>query len=178
MTADTRKTTDTCPYWWATRDGDRTCRALYEEHYSCHHYRDGRRPKKFVGPGDYFALRTSSGDAFFVWRRFRDACIDHRTGKPQAGVNCAAFRNTGEIKSSTLIRQADAIADAIWRDCRHYTYVNAKKVRGGLPGRCFIAAGWRYVRQGKHRARTRKGLLILERVRRNSKGQSPISNGG
>lgn len=153
-------------FWWATHDGDRTCRAMYEQHYSCHHYKDGRRPAKFVGPGDYFALRTSSGDAFFVWKRFVDSCIDHRTGKRQAGVNCATFRNTGEIESSTLIRQADAIADAIWLDRRHYTYVDETKVRSGLPGGCFLAAGWRYVRAGRHRARTKGGLLILERILR------------
>ena len=153
------------PLWWATRDGDKTCLAMYERHYSSRNYADGRKRRRFVGPGDPFVLRTAAGDAFFVWRRFRDACIDQRTGQPQAGVNCVAFRNEGKARSSELIRQADAIADAIWPDLRHYTYVSQEDVRGGLPGACFLFAGWRYVRIRGHRARTKSGLLILERSR-------------
>jgi len=152
------------PPWWATKDGDVTCLEMYERHYSAHQYRDGRKRVLFVGPGFKIVLRTSSGNAFFVWRKFRDKCIDHRTGLPQAGVNCAAFRNEGQLRSSELIQAADKIADATWPDRRHYTYVNPKEVRSGLPGNCFLVAGWRYVRRGRHRARTKSGLLILERL--------------
>lgn len=159
------------PYWWLTKDGDRTCRALYERHYSCYRYRDGRRPRKFVGPGDYVALRTADGKAMFVWRVFRDDCIDERTGKPQAGVNCAIFRNEGscggKVQSSELIRQADAIANCVWPGLRHYTYVNPAGVRSCNPGFCFIAAGWR--RCGK----TKGGLLILEKRQRPSRQREP-----
>ena len=146
------------PLWWLTRDGDRTCRALYDRHYSSRQYRDGRKPKKFVGPGQYIALRTAAGDAFFVWRKFRDDCIDERTGQPQAGVNCSAFRNEGAHLSSELIRQADAIADCIWSGLRHYTYVNPAKLRSSNPGFCFLVAGWRKC------GRTKKGLIVLERI--------------
>lgn len=153
------------PDWWITKDGDKTCLALYERHYSARRYRDGRRRKKFVGPGEYIALRTAPGDAFFVWRRFHDSCVDERTGLPQEGINCAAFRNEGAVSSSSLIQQADKIADAVWPGCRHYTYVSEADVRSGLPGACFLFAGWRYVRNGRRRARTkRSGLLILERL--------------
>lgn len=137
---------------------------MYERHYSAYRYRDGRTRKLFVGPGSSVVLRTDTGDAFFVWRQFRDACIDERTGKPQAGINCAAFRNEGTISSKDLIQQADAIADAVWPDCRHYTYVSEKDVRSKLPGACFLFAHWRYVRINGKRARTKeRGLLILER---------------
>lgn len=83
------------PLWWLTRDGDLDCQALYERHYSCHHYRDGRRArdKRFVGPGEKIVLRTERGDAMFVWRQFVDDCIDQRTGERQAGICCAVFRN-------------------------------------------------------------------------------------
>ena len=81
------------PLWWVTKDGDATCLALYEKHYSAHRYRDGRVRVLFCGPGDKFVLRTFGGAAVFVWRKFKDDCIDERTGLPQAGVNCAAFRN-------------------------------------------------------------------------------------
>ena len=146
------------PLWWITKDGDKTCRALYERHYSCYHYRDGRRPKKFVGPGEYIALRTGLGDAFFVWRKFIDACIDKRTELRQEGINCSAFRNEGTYQSSRLIRQADAIADLCWPGERHYTYVDPKHVRSCNPGFCFIMAGWQ--RCGF----TKGGLLIFERL--------------
>jgi hypothetical protein len=67
-------------------------------------------------------------------------------------------RNESPHQSSGLIRQADAIADCLWIDRRHYTYVDTKKVRSTNPGFCFIAAGWR--RCGW----TKSGLLILERT--------------
>jgi hypothetical protein len=150
--------------WWMTKDGDLTCLQMYERHYSAHRYRDGRKRRLFAGPGQKVVLRTNTGNAFFVWRKFIDDCIDERTGAPQQGINCAAFRNEGALQSSCLIRQADAIADCCWPDSRHYTYVDPKEVRGGLPGNCFLMAGWKYVRYGRHRARTKSGKLILERI--------------
>ena len=146
------------PQWWLTKDGDRACLALYERHYSAHRYRDGRVRRLFAGPGEKLVLRTLDGSAFFVWRKFIDACIDHRTGKPQEGINCAAFRNEGDGRSSELIRQADAIADCVWPGRRHYTYIDAKKVRSRNPGYCFLCAGWR--RCGM----TKSGLIVMERV--------------
>ena len=153
--------------WWVTKDGDRSCLEMYERHYSSRRYRDGRARKLFCGPGEKLVLRTDEPAAFFVWRRFVDDCIDERTGKRQEGINCAAFRNEGKHASSELIRQADAIADFAWTDCRHYTYVSEENTRGGLPGACFLFAGWRYVRIGGKRARTKSGLLILERIKCN-----------
>ena len=124
------------PLWYLTKDGDRTALALYERHYSCHHYRDGRRRTLFAGPGEKLVLRTGDGDALFVWRRFIDA-------SGEDGINCAVFRNEGPHLSSELIRQADAIAAFVWPGERHYTYVNPRAVRSRNPGYCFMAAGWR-----------------------------------
>ena len=141
------------PLWWLTKDGDVACLALYERHYSAYRYRDGRVRKLFCGPGEKVVLRTFSGDAFFVWRKFKD-------DSGQVGINCAAFRNESPRRSSDLIRQADAIADCIWPGERHYTYVNAARVKSANPGFCFLKAGWR--RCGM----TKGGLNILERVHR------------
>jgi hypothetical protein len=138
------------PLWWITRDGDRTCLALYERHYSAHRYADGRVRTIFVGPGEKVCLRTQSGDALFVWRKFVD-------DSGQLGVNCAVFRNEGPALSSLLIRQADAIADHVWPCERHYTYVRAEAVRSANPGYCFLAAGWNRC------GRTKAGLHVLER---------------
>lgn len=138
-------------HWYLTKDGDASCLALYERHYSARRYRDGRVRKLFCGPGEKIVLRTWTADAVFVWRRFRDA-------SGQAGINCAVFRNEGPTRSSELIRQADAIADAVWPGARHYTYVNAQQVRSCNPGFCFIAAGWQPC------GATQSGLRILERL--------------
>jgi hypothetical protein len=148
----------TDPVWWLTKDGDAACLSLYEEHYSRRAYADGRVVKLFCGPGEKVVLRTLDAAAVFVWRLFKDDCIDARTGLRQVGVNCAVFRNESEHRSSELVRQADAIADCVWPDRRHYTYVNASKVRSRNPGYCFLVAGWR--RCGV----TKSGLLVLERT--------------
>lgn len=139
------------PIWWLTKDGDRSCLALYERHYSAYRYKDGRVRKLFAGPGAKIVLRTGSADAAFVWRKF--ISLDR-----QEGINCAFFRNEGPLLSSELIRQADAIADHVWPGERHYTYVRPAAVRSANPGYCFIRAGWQ--RCGK----TGSGLTIFERV--------------
>jgi len=145
------------PHWWLTRDGDADCLALWQRHYSSRIKRGPRRIAQFVGPGEKVVLRTEPGDAVFVWRVFIDDCVDARTGQRQDGVNCSIFRNESQHRSSDLIRQADAIADCLWPDRRHYTFVDPQKVRSTNPGFCFIAAGWQ--RCGV----TKGGLLILER---------------
>jgi hypothetical protein len=138
---------------------------MYERHYSANTKRPAWRERKlFVGPGTKFVLRTERGDAFFVWREFLDDCIDERTGLPQEGINCAAFRNESSHLSSGLIRQADAIADVLWPHRRHYTYVDSQKVASTNAGFCFLMAGWR--RCGV----TKSGLLVLERVHTTIRG--------
>lgn len=136
-----------------TKDSDLDCAELYERHYSRYRYADGRKRNndQFVGPGEKVVLRTERGDAMFVWRKFID-------DSGQQGVNCAVFRNESEHQSSTLIRQADAIADCLWPGSRHYTYVDPEKIRSTNPGFCFIAAGWRRC------GRTKGGLIVLERT--------------
>lgn len=138
------------PIWWLTKDGDLDCLEMYERHYSAYKYKDGRVRKQFVGPGEKVVLRTESADAFFVWRKFID-------DSGQQGVSCAAFRNESGYRSSELIRQADKIADCLWPDLRHYTFVDTKAVKSKNPGFCFIAAGW------KRCGWTKSGLLVLEK---------------
>lgn len=138
------------PLWWLTKESDVDCLALYERHYSCYRYADGRKRRQFVGPGEKIVLRTERADAMWVWRYFHD-------DSGQEGINCAVFRNESGHQSSRLIRQADQIADVLWPDRRHYTYVNAAQVKSTNPGFCFIVAGWR--RCGV----TKGGLIVLER---------------
>ena len=146
------------PHWWLTKDGDLDCLELYERHYSAYHYADGRKRRLFVGPGEKLVLRTEHADAMFVWRRFID-------DSGQTGVNCAVFRNEGPILSSRLIQEADAIADCIWPDLRHYTYVKSQAVKSTNAGYCFLKAGWQ--RCGM----TKGGLLIMERLPMSAKAE-------
>lgn len=137
------------PLWYLTKDGDRSCLALYREHYSCRN----QDASQFVGPGEHIVLRTDDGDAVFVWRNYIDDTIP-----TQEGVECSLFRNESPHLSSKLIRQADEIADHAWPGERHYTKVSADDIRSTNPGFCFIAAGWRRC------GRTKGGLIILERL--------------
>ena len=137
--------------WWITKDGDLDCLDLYERHYSCYKYVDGRKRKLFVGPGEKVVLRTKAADAMFVWRKFID-------DSGQTGINCAVFRNESPHRSSDLIRQADRIADCLWPNSRRYTFVRSEAVKSSNPGFCFIAAGWRKC------GRTKSGLRVLERL--------------
>ena len=123
-------------HWYLTKDGDEYCMDLYKKHYSHKPYKDGRIPKIFVGPGEKIVLRTWNADAMFVWRKFI-------SDDGQDGIYCSIFRNDSQTKSSTLIQEADAIAFKVWSDKRHYTYVNAKKIKSTNPGYCFKQAGWK-----------------------------------
>ncbi len=149
------------PLWWLTKDSDLDCVELYERHYSVYRYADGRARHKdqFVGPGEKVVLRTRAADALFVWRAFFD-------DSGQTGINCAVFRNESSHQSSELIRQADSIADCLWPNRRHYTYVDPAKIASTNPGFCFIAAGWRRC------GRTKGGLVILERSAQTVSGDS------
>lgn len=136
--------------WFLVRDGDNDARELFDNHYSRHHYKDGRRPKLFCGPGFKIVLITGDGRAMFVWRKFIDA-------SGQQGVNCAVFRNEGNILSSALILEAESVAMSRFPNERMYTYVKTSAVRGD--GCCFKKAGWK--KCGRTKA---NNLLILEKT--------------
>lgn len=137
--------------WFLTKDGDATVLDLYDRHYPSEGVKARRKVSQFVGPGEHIVLRTDRGDAGFVWRRFID-------DSQECGVCCSFFRNESPILSSELVRQADAVADFVWPCARHYTFVDAPKVRSTNPGFCFVAAGWRRLKR-----KTGSGKIILER---------------
>ena len=139
--------------WVPVKDGDDRARALYRRHYSAYRYRDGRRPRQFVGPGQHMVLLTLPCDALFVWRLF----IENGRTEPR-GVNCAVFRNEspGHL-SSELILDAERWAWDRWPDWSLYTFVNPQRIRSTNPGYCFQMAGW--MKTGV----TKGGLVILEK---------------
>lgn len=138
--------------WKQVFDGDAVARDIFHRHYSYRPYKDGRKPKLFVGPGEKLVLLKTDDRALFVWRKFI-------SGDGQQGVNCAVFRNESEQLASQLILAAEQIAWKRWPGERLYTYVNAKKIRGSNPGCCFKKAGWRTCGQTKN-----KKLVILEKL--------------
>ncbi len=140
------------PIWYVTKDGDVSCLELYERHYSCNRYADGRKRSQFVGPGEHVVLRTGDADAMFVWRKFIS-----QSG--ELGVNCAVFRNESKHQSSALILEAERLAWARWPGARLYTYVNAKKVKSVNPGFCYKSANWKVCGVTK-----KLKLIILEKL--------------
>jgi len=85
-------------YFEAVRDGNPIVLEMYERHYSCKKYADGRIRKLFCGPGEKMVLLSLKKDAVFVWRKFID-------DSGQKGINCSIFRNEGKTKSSVLITE-------------------------------------------------------------------------
>ena len=129
---------DDKPVWYHALDGDDSVRSVFDRHYSRYHYKDGRKPKLFVGPGQKMVLRTWDCDAIFAWRKFI-------SDDGQQGLNCAIFRNESmSYRSSDLILLAEIEAMKRWTDNdRFYTYVNPRSARSKNPGYCFICAGWK-----------------------------------
>lgn len=136
--------------WVPVRDGNPTARAIFDRHYSRHHYKDGRNQDRFVGPGERIVLLTPCARALFIWRKFISK-------DQQEGVNCAVFRNEGAGLASALICAAMDIAWARWPGERLYTYVNPRRVHSGNPGYCFKRAGWNTCGVTKTRR-----LIVLE----------------
>lgn len=129
---------DNGKYWHQIKDGDYRGRKLFDKHYSRYFYKDGRKPKLFVGPGKKVLLLTENGDALFVWRKFI-------SGDGQQGINCAIFRNESKILSSELLKEAEEIAVMKFGHCRVYTYINPQKIKSQNPGYCFKVNGWKKI---------------------------------
>ncbi len=147
--------------WMEMRDGDESCRSIFNRHYSRQIYRDGRRPKLFMGPGEKTVLMRAEGRALFAWRKFID-------DSGQTGINCAIYRNEGEELGETLILEAEVPARDRWPGERFYTYVDPRKVAPtmvrGKPvwGFVFYRAGWHFV------GLTKGGLHILAKENRSA----------
>jgi hypothetical protein len=136
-------------------DGDPSCRAIFDRHYSRYIYADGRKPKLFVGPGEKMVLMQADGLALCVWRK------QEFSKDGQTGVNCAIYRNESERKASEMLKEAMTMAWHRWPGQRLFTYVDPRKVPATMErsrpvwGWCFYKAGWRFC------GLTKRGLHIL-----------------
>lgn len=140
--------------WIPIRDGDRRALWLFSRHYSFHKRRTTgyANAERFAGPGEHLVLMDATCSALFVWR------LEQWRKDKEPGINCAAFRNESTVRSSDLIRAADALAFTRWPGERHFTFVDPKKIRSTNPGCCFEKAGWTRLDR-----RSLGGLVILER---------------
>ena len=140
--------------WHKVNRNDPRGRALADKHYS----RQTPGAVDFLASGKTFCLLTD--DAKAVWGVIEN--LD-----PAGGLHwrCAIFRNTGPHLSSDLVREATERTFVYWR--RKWgglppvplrTEVDPDKTRRKRdPGRCFVKAGWRRLKE-----RTTKGLVQLE----------------
>lgn len=113
--------------WIEVRDGEPTAMELLRRHH--------RRQLRFVGPGERMLLLTPCARALMVWRKFlaNDTCH---------GVNCAAFHNESERRSSDLIRAGMILAWSRWPAERLYAYFDADARKSAPLRYCFLRAGW------------------------------------
>jgi hypothetical protein len=129
--------------WIELKDGDESCRTIFNRHYSRHRYADGRKPKLFLGPGEKMVLFRGDGTGVFAWRKFID-------DSGQTGVCNAIFRKEGPGRASDMIREAEVFAKRRWAGERFYTLVDPAHVQPtmvrGFPvfGFCYHKAGWKF----------------------------------
>ena len=150
-------------HWIGVHDGDPRALGLFKRHYSYRRRASGqlRGSPTFIGQGQKIVLLTQDCRCLFVWQYSTVPRNDR-----QEGVRCSSFRNEAPHKylSSDLIKEAEQFAMAKWPGERLYTYVHPGKVESGLPGNCFLMAGWKFVRRNGHRVRSRAGLLLLQKI--------------
>jgi hypothetical protein len=136
--------------WQITHKGDQRCRILAD----CHYTRQTPGNRQFTRPGYNFVLYYP-GAVYVWWRPKWEAGIE-RQDRLRA-IECTIFRNTTQILSSTLIREATDLITSIpcinalkLRTAGPFfpiTAVVSKKTergrsRNSLPGACYRYAGW------------------------------------
>ena len=150
--------------WYGVSKRDPRVVGLYARHYSSTKNNKGIAEWLSFGitsPGAVIVLLTSDASALFVWLKQKYHSND------QSGVNCAVFRNEGNILSSVLIQEAETFAWAKWAGERLFTYVDPGAVNSRNPGYCFKMAGWELVRQANNQPlKTARGLLVFEKLPR------------
>jgi len=132
------------------RDGDPDARTMYDRHYSARHYRDGRRPLKLIGPGQYLLLTDPYRTCLIGFRR------SNRPIAGQTGIYLTVFRNESPRRASDILRRACRLAFDRWTDeTTIFTFINPRRTRAAVPGYSFIRAGFRHI------ADTRNDLMIF-----------------
>ena len=137
-------------HWLLSHRADPEAREFADRHYN----RQKVGSRQFVPPGRCLVLKTAT--AFWVTSYPYAEYVRHRWA---GAFVCSAFRNEGNILSSTLIKEALACTRYKWPDVPPLgliTFVDPWKVRLKKdPGYCFIMAG------GEYDGETKGGLVAI-----------------
>ena len=138
-------------HWSLSWQADPHARALADRHYS----RKTIGAMNIAPPGRKLVLTTPT--AYWITSYPYVEYVMHAWA---GAFLCSAFRNEGNVLSSTLIREA--VAATVWRypdipDLGMVTFVDRAKVRPKRhPGYCFLKAGFEYV------GKTKAGQIAMQ----------------
>ena len=137
-------------HWHQVTKFDARAARLADGHYS----RRKVGSPQFMPPGETIVLLTADAlGVFGWWRPHPRSGIRAMNGLD--GWTCTIFRNTGQVRSSELILDAElALAGRTIGPDGMLTYVFDRKVRSVNPGYCFKAAGWRAIGRSADRRKT------------------------
>ena len=127
---------------------DVECVRMADRHYS----RQKPGTNQFLPPGRTAVYRSADGDVLiaWLWQQKRD--------DGEVGYNLPIFRNESSRRSSEIILESEKKVVSKWGPNRGFTYVDPNRVRHKRdPGRCFLRAGWKFVRV------TKSGLHLLDK---------------
>lgn len=130
-------------YWREVSKCDRKACEFARPHYS----RAKPDSRELGPPGQKIVLMGTDGKA--LWGSHRPAPWAKGVSRMDGfkGHSCFIFRNDGGPQSSGIIRQAVAITAMEWNLADFITYVAVNKVRRKRdPGRCFLKAGFKFIR--------------------------------
>lgn len=149
--------------WHVSYRASRSAAALADRHYN----RQQIGSPQFVPPGRCLVLVTPAVDA--VWVTSWPLAEYTHHAWPGAWVNSLFRREPhSPYLASDLIRAAVAATRWYWPDVPELglvTFVDASKVRHKRdPGRCYLRAGFSYVRDGQGRQVLTKGGLVVLRM--------------
>ena len=139
---------------------DRESVLLADKHYS----RQKPGTNQFMPPGRTMVIRDTEGTIVFGWL-WQDKRDDHQTG-----YNCSIFRNESKRLSSDVILEAERMVFKKWGPNRLFTYVDASQLlkpskkyrKPKIPGKCFVAAGYKLrVHKDGTPHTSQKGLLLF-----------------
>jgi hypothetical protein len=126
-------------HWLITDKGDQDCRKLADNHYS----RQTPGSFLFTRNGQNLVFTDEANSA--VWVTFRPTPGKAVRKDKLNAWECALFRNTGNILSSILIREACELTVALWG---HFppdgliTFILQWAVKSPNKGCCYKKAGW------------------------------------
>lgn len=147
--------------WRISHRADTPARLIADRHYN----RQKPGALQFVPPGRCLVLISSDKRALWVSSWPLPQYVKHSWAG--AWINSAFRREGGEL-ASTLIREAVAVTRWYWPEVPKLgmvSFIDAGQVRHKRdPGRCYIRAGFKYVKNKSGKCILTKGGLVVVRM--------------